>query len=348
MHHTVLACQIQKNIHIYQVNENTNFAKITAILKLSMVMNMLPPLSTSSANAELQNLLSRCDFLHLTSSTIELPDSKGTGLPLIRLDTPTCTAVMALQGAHLLKFCAKNGQPLLWVSPNCDFTPGTALRGGIPVCLPWFGVNAVNPKKPKHGFARNREWQLTDARLLANGDAEVVFNFVSPANELFNFDFSAQLIMTLGTAIKLEIKVTNNDKNAFDCSWVLHSYFPVKSLQDVRVKGLEGRTYLDNLENHATKTQLEAISFPIEVDRVYPAIENSLEIVGSPNVLITHHNCPSVVVWNPGSTNAAKVADIGAGSEQGFICVERGAVFDEKWNLAAGESKSAWVEICDN
>lgn len=310
-----------------------------------MVMSMSPPLSSSPVNVELQNLLNRCDFLQLTSSAIEFPASKGKGLPLIRLETPTCTAVMALQGAHLLKFSAKDGQPLLWVSPNCDFTPGAALRGGIPVCLPWFGVNAADPKKPKHGFARNREWQLSDAQLLTNGDAEIIFNFVSPANELFNFDFSAQLIMTLGTTIKLEIKITNHDKNAFDCSWVLHSYFPVKSLQNVRVKGVEERTYLDNLENHAAKTQQGAVNFPAEVDRVYPAIENNLEIVGSPNITITHHNCPSVVVWNPGSANAAKIADIGAGSEQGFICVERGAVLGEKWNLAAGESKIAWVKF---
>lgn len=310
-----------------------------------MVINMSSNQPDSSINIELQHLLNRCNFLKLTNSAKEFPNSRGSGLPLIRLETPLCTAVVALQGAHLLSFRAQNSQPLLWVSPNCDFTPGTALRGGIPVCLPWFGVNTTDPKKPKHGFARNRDWQLADAKLLSDGSAELLFNFVSPANNLFEFNFTAQLIMTLGKNIKLDIKVTNTDTKPFDCSWVLHSYFPVKSLQDVRVKGVTGRTYLDNLENHATKTQRTDVGFPSEVDRVYPGIENNLEIIGSPHIIISHHNCPSVVIWNPGSENATKIGDIGAGNEQGFICVERGATFDEKWNLAAGESKSAWVKF---
>ncbi len=294
-------------------------------------------------NDNLKNLLDRCDFLQLTSSAIEFPEGLGTGLPIIRLNTAMCTALIAIQGAHLLSFSAKDGSPLLWVSPNCNFTPGVALRGGVPVCLPWFGPN-IDPKKPKHGFARNSDWQLSDATLLANGNAELTFTFNSQANELFGFNFSAQLVMTLGAAIKLELTISNTDNKAFDCSWVLHSYHPVSSLADVRVIGLAEKTYLDNLEKHAAKTQHGDVSFPAEVDRVFPGVENDLEITGAPNILIHHHNCPSVVVWNPGA-NAANIADIGTGNERNYICVERGAVLSEKWDLLAGETKSAWVEI---
>ncbi|RYY74726.1 MAG: D-hexose-6-phosphate mutarotase [Gammaproteobacteria bacterium] len=303
-------------------------------------------MNVASPNIELINLIKPHDFLQLTTSQEAFPDSQGTGLPIIRVHTAKCDALIAIQGAHLLSFNTHDGNQLLWVSPNCNFTPGVALRGGIPVCLPWFGPNA-DPAKPKHGFARNRDWTFENANLLANGDAELMFNFSSGANELFDFDFAAQLVMTLGDKIKLEINVSNLDKKDFDCSWVLHSYHPVNSLNQVLVKGLAGRTYLDNLEKHAAKIQHGDVDFQGEVDRVFPAIENSLEIVGTPNIEITHHNCPSVVVWNPGATNAAKMADVGAGNEQGYICVERGAVLDEKWNLAAGENKSAWVEIIE-
>ncbi|MGV8836092.1 MAG: D-hexose-6-phosphate mutarotase, partial [Cellvibrio sp.] len=78
---------------------------------------------------------------------------------------------------------------------------------------------------------------------------------------------------------------------------------------------------------------------------VYHAIDNTVSISGSPNIEITHSNCPSVVVWNPGSEAAAKIADIGEGQEQFYICVERGAVLSEKWHLPAGTSKSAWMEF---
>lgn len=306
-------------------------------------MNSASPVSNHN---ELTDFIKRHEFLTLTSSQQAITHSKGSGLPVIKVSTAKCDALIAVQGAHLLSFKAKNGHELLWVSPNCDFTQGVALRGGIPVCLPWFGPN-IDPAKPKHGFARNRDWTLANARLLANGDAELVFSFASSTNELFDFNFSAQLIITLGDKIKLDIKVSNLDQKSFDCSWVLHSYHPVSSLADVSVKGLAGKTYLDNLEKHAAKTQQGDVSFPNEVDRVFPGVENSLEISGTPSIEITHHNCPSVVVWNPGSTNAAKIADIGAGNEQGYICVERGAVLAEKWNIAAGESKAAWVEISE-
>jgi len=293
----------------------------------------------------LQNLLDRCDFLQLTSSLDVLSGSKGAGLPLLQVSTAKCRALIALQGAHLLHFYTASGKPLLWVSPNCDFTPGVALRGGIPVCLPWFGPHPTDSTKPKHGFARNREWQLIDAALDDRGNAQMVFGFNSPANELFAFNFRAQLVMDLGDSIKQTLSITNTDSQPFDCSWVLHSYFPVQSLADVRVEGLAGKTYLDNLEQHAAKPQHGDVDFPYEVDRVFPGVDNPVGIIGSPRIRITHDNCPSVVVWNPGATNAAKIADIGAGNEQGYVCVERGAVLGEKWHLSAGETKTARMEI---
>jgi len=304
------------------------------------------PFALSSPS--LTNLLSRCDFLTLLPSGQAFPGSKGEGLAVLRLDTPVCTAHIALQGAHLLSFCAKDGSPLLWLSPNCEFTPGIALRGGIPVCLPWFGPHPTDATRPKHGFARNRDWQLIDAHILADKSAQLSFRFISKADALFEFNFTAELVMTLGTTIKLAISVINDDNQPFDCSWVLHTYYPVSVLNDVRVQGLAGRTYLDNLEKHAAKQQHGDVSFSGEVDRVFPDIQNSLQITGSPTIKMTHNNCPSVVVWNPGAANAAKIADIGAGNEQNYICVERGAVLDEKWTLAPGESKRAQVVISEN
>jgi len=292
-----------------------------------------------------QATIQNSSFLQLLNSTEAYPKSKGTGVPIVRVTTPLCSADIALQGAHLLHFCATNGSPLLWVSPNCDFTPGVALRGGIPVCLPWFGPHPTDSTKPKHGFARNRRWQLSNATLLDDGSAELIFYFASEANELFNYSFAAQLTIILGKTIRLSLDIYNQDQQAFDCSWVLHSYYPVHSLADVRVKGLAARSYLDNLENHARKNQSDDVSFIGEVDRVFPEIENNVEIVGTPHIIIEHHNCPSVVVWNPGPANAAKIADIGTGNDQTYICVERGAVLNEKWHLAAGEKKSAQVEI---
>lgn len=305
---------------------------------------MFTTTQAASVAARTLQVVQNNNFLQLISSKVQYPNKKGSGLPLIHVQTPLCNAVIALQGAQLLEFSTINGKPLLWLSPNCNFTPGVALRGGIPICLPWFGVNTQDSKKQKHGFARNESWQLNNATLLDDGSAELIFTFASEANNLFEFTFTSELKMTLGKSAKLELNVTNADSNPFDCSWALHNYHPVSSLSEVRVKGLAGKIYLDNLENYAEKLQAEDVNFPSEVDRVFYNIGNSLAIVGSPNITITHYNCPSVIVWNPG-VKAANIADIGAGNEQGYICVERGAVLKEKWRLAAGESRSAWMEL---
>lgn len=306
-------------------------------------MHITIPDAQSTLN--LEQLVAKSSFLRLTTSKSHYPNAPGTGLPLLVVETPLCSAVIALQGAHLLEFKTTDGDPLLWLSPNADFTPGVALRGGVPLCLPWFGVNQADPTKPKHGFARNNFWELGEARELGDGAVALEFLFVSEANELFPFDFSAELRMILGNTAKLELTINNTDTNNFDCSWAMHNYHRVSSLADVRVLGLAERKYLDNFEGHAEKHQSGDVSFQEPVDRVYPAIDNSVSILGSPSIEITHSNCPSVVVWNPGHEAAAKIADIGAGQEQFYICVERGSVLGESWHLTAGASRSAWMEF---
>ncbi len=295
----------------------------------------------------LEQLVAQCDFLQIKDSTEIYPNAKGSGLPLILVNTPLCSASIALQGAQLLEFKSTKGEPLLWLSPNCDFTPGTALRGGIPLCLPWFGVNPQYPNKPKHGFARNSPWQLASAQSRSDGSVELEFLFVSDANPLFPYDFSAELRMLLGDTIRLELTINNTDEQPFDCSWVMHSYFPVAQLSQVQVPLLAGRNYKDNLENHAVKTQIGALMFPGPVDRVFAGIEESLDILSKPSIRITHGNCPSVVTWNPGSDAAKTIVDIGDGQEACFVCVERGAVLEESWTIAAGNSQSAWMEIAE-
>lgn len=299
----------------------------------------------NESTQHLAQLLAKSSFLRLTNSQELYPDSPGSGLPLLVVETALCSAVIALQGAHLLEFKTASGDPLLWLSPNCDFSPGTALRGGVPLCLPWFGVNQTDPSKPKHGFARNKFWELGEAHLLGDGSVELEFLFLSDANELFPFDFSAELRMTLGHSAKLELTINNTDTEDFDCSWAMHNYYRISSLAEVRVLGLAERKYLDNLEAYAEKHQTGEVSFSGPVDRVYQAVDNTLSIRGAPGIEINHSNCPSVVVWNPGSKTAAQIADIGAGQEQFYICVERGAVLGEQWHLTAGTSKSAWMEF---
>jgi len=101
----------------------------------------------AQSTLQLEQSVAESGCLRLTTSKAQYPDHSGAGLPLLVVETNLCSAVIALQGAQLLEFKTINGDPLLWLSPNCDFTPGVALRGGVPLCLPWFGVNQTDPTK---------------------------------------------------------------------------------------------------------------------------------------------------------------------------------------------------------
>lgn len=295
----------------------------------------------------LETLLSQYRTVSLTNSQELYPESEGQGLPLIQVKSPLCQAVIALQGAQILEFKNSAGTPLLWLSPQCQFNPGSALRGGIPLCLPWFGPHPTDASKPQHGYARTRNWELTQVAENDEGRCELTFELVSEPGPLFDYAFTCVLRMTLSRHVDIQLSITNRDSQAFDFSWAFHSYFPVRILEQARVKGLAGRDYRDNLEQLITKTQDQDLGFVGEVDRVFPGIEQAVEIAGEPTIRIEHDQCPSVITWNPGPDNAAAMADVGAGNEQGFICVERGAVLDEAWHLDAGETRTAWMRISE-
>lgn len=296
---------------------------------------------------QLANLIHRYSNVRLCSSSDFYPSSKGEGLSLLVVDSPLSTAVIALQGAQLLSFQPKDGSELLWLSPNCDFTPGGSLRGGIPICLPWFGVNRQDPSKPKHGFARNLEWQLNELSETPAGGFELRFSLDSEPNELFDHPFSVELHLRLGKTAALNLTVKNRGQKAFDCSWALHSYFAVKDLSQTRVIGLAGRKYLDILEAFAAKPQTEDLEIDGEVDRIFPGVDTTLAIAGEPLIAIAHYQSPSVIIWNPGPEKAAGMPDVGLNNEQGFVCVERGAVLDEQWHLAPGETQTGGLEISE-
>jgi glucose-6-phosphate 1-epimerase len=302
------------------------------------------PLLDPNARVALEQLVKAHDFLKLVNSKDYYPHSKGSGLPLLLVNTELCSAVISLQGAHLLEFASQGSDPLLWLSPNCDFTPGTPLRGGVPLCVPWFGPHPTDKSKPKHGFARNIFWQLGDAHLLQNGDVELEFLLVSEANELFPYDFSAELRMHLGQSASLELTINNTDTDAFDLSWAMHHYYRVDSAMGTRVLGLAETRYKDNLDGLTEKHQAGELIINSALDRVYPDIANTLRIESNlSSIDIEHTHCPSVIVWNPGPEAAAKMADIGDGQDKYFLCVERGAVLAEALRLEAGFSNTAKV-----
>ena len=294
----------------------------------------------------LRDIIARCDFLTLTDSASRFPDQPGNGLPLLAIDTPTCQATVALNGAQLLSFAPKGGEELLWVSPNCNFSEGASLRGGIPLCLPWFGPHPSDSSRPNHGIARTKTWDLRAARLDEQGCAIVTLGLIHTSDAVFEYDFDAELTLTLGETPTLELALTNNSRSAFSASWVMHTYFAISDISRVRVEGLDGREYADKVAGGETFTQSGPVTFAGEVDRVYQDIQLPVTIDdGNRRLRVEGDHCPSVVVWNTGAELAANVGDIGPNNHTGYVCVERGACLNDTWHIEPGDTKRASMSI---
>ncbi|WP_346837307.1 D-hexose-6-phosphate mutarotase [Microbulbifer sp. SAOS-129_SWC] len=262
------------------------------------------------------------------------------GLSLLVVETPLCRAVIAEQGAQLLEFQARGREPLLWLSPEAKFEPGRAVRGGIPLCLPWFGIHRQDPGKPKHGLVRNRPWLLDSARALASGEVELRFVYRHPGDELFAAPFECAVTMRLGRELQLQMHLKHGGAEVTEYSWAWHTYFPVADIGAIEVHGLEATDYLDNTRGLARATQRGPLDFPGEVDRIYLHAPAHQRIAERCPINASSDNCHTVIAWNPGAELAAGLDDVGAHFRE-YVCVEHGNAFDNSWQLEAGESARA-------
>ncbi|WP_374357009.1 D-hexose-6-phosphate mutarotase [Chitinimonas sp.] len=245
-------------------------------------------------------------------------------------------ARLAVQGAQLLE-ADLAGSPLLWLSPLADFSPGKAVRGGVPLCFPWFGKHPEG--LPAHGFARNRVWtvleQQSDAvRLALDDDAQT--------RAIWPHRFHAELAVSLGEALAFRFVVENRDEQAFTFSYALHSYFRVTDLARCRVSGLDGR--LRREVGHVTSPQCGDVQIGEAIDAIFEQAPADLLLQdGERRILIQADAMRSAVVWSPAAAGEA-VADIGSHWRK-FLCVERGNIGTAAITLRPGEVHQARMSI---
>ncbi|HAB55992.1 MAG TPA: D-hexose-6-phosphate mutarotase [Cellvibrionales bacterium] len=278
------------------------------------------------------------------------------GLPLYIIENPLGRMVICEQGAQVLSFIPAGKKDLLWLSPLAEFKLTKPVRGGIPVCLPWFGVNQRDKQKPSHGFARNVNWQLAnieDADDPQQGACTriefVLEQFQQQPHSLFPYPFSARLTFLMSDSLSVYLQLTNTGSESLPLTWALHSYHPVASITSTRVTGLDNCEYLDNTCGLARKQQSGDVVFNGELDRAYINAGNKQSIISaSPDntsIAIEASGCSSAVVWNPGLEKAAAMQDMGAENYQKFVCVERGNVFDNEVMLLPNKTHRASLHI---
>ena len=273
------------------------------------------------------------------------------GLPFLTVKSARGRARVTAHGAQVCEWIpAGQAAPVLYLSPHAVFAPAKAIRGGIPICFPWFGAHPSDAKKPTHGFARTSTWTLTDATGDAAGDVVATFRLVADAATrlLWPADFVATLTVSLGAALTLTLEVANTSEHEIVYEAALHTYLAVGDVTRITVRGLERTRFLDKVDGMKAKVEgNDPITIAGEVDRVY--LDTTAPCVIEDPVLarkirIDKHGSSSTVVWNPGPDKGPAVPDI-RDSWPTFVCVESANCAPHAVRLAPTEHHSMTTRL---
>lgn len=247
-------------------------------------------------------------------------------LDVLEITHDTCTAKIALQGAHLFSWQPKHAeQDALWISEIEPFKTGSAIRGGIPICYPNFGAGLDGNQTPFHGTARTALWELADFSLEADY-VRVVLQLLSHAKVEMHLGKTCQIHFTHLTDTPSQL--------------ALHSYFNLADISQTDVFGLPTRCF-----NALLKAE-QAVENPRKiaenVDCIYQ-IEQPISLIhdygNARQIEIEHGNASEIVLWNPWHN------PIGGMSESGYktmICVETARIHRL---LAQNETVSVKISV---
>lgn len=254
-------------------------------------------------------------------------EGKG-GFPMGEVDNGLARARISLYGGQLLSFQpAEEPEDLMFLSERAYYQEGKAIKGGVPLCWPWFGADPEGLGRPAHGFMRNRHWNVQGAEVLADGATRLRLGVVDTEETrgIWPHPFQLSLRVTVGNDLTLELVTTNPGSEALTVTQALHTYFKVGEIGGVRVLGLEENDYLDKVDGGAQKRQAGPVTIAGEVDRIYIGVQGDL-VIDDPalerRIRIASTGSRSAVVWNPWATIAAEMADLADDDYTRMLCVE--------------------------
>lgn len=263
------------------------------------------------------------------------------GLPTVFVENAAATAEITLLGAHIVSFIPKGGKDLMWMSSDTVYAEGSALRGGVPICWPWFG------KKDgiSHGIVRRYNWRLIGAEDVAANKSIVRFAIddSEESRAVWNYKFHLEMLFTIADTLSMELTTTNTDDKPFEIGEALHTYFNIGAISAVKVNGFENKTYLDKAAGATGdgKVPNGPIVVTSEVDRVFQNAPGPFEIVDDSfkrSIKITTANSNSAVVWNPWIEKSLTMSDYQNDGYLTMICVETCNCMEDSRTIQPGAS----------
>ena len=263
------------------------------------------------------------------------------GLPKVQITSPAASAEIYLHGAQLTSWRPAGAEEVIFLSGQSRWEEGKAIRGGIPVCFPWFRAKAEDAKAPAHGFARTRSWQLES---LTQEQESVVVTLATKSDEesrkWWPYEFRLVHRITVGAALKLELIVSNTGSAPFHFEEALHTYNRVGEAEKLRIAGLDQVSFLNNRDGNRAKLQIGDVLLRQATDNAYVDTQNAVEIIDPTlrrRIRLEKQGSMTTVVWNPWSDGASALADLGDDEWRQMACVEASNILSNAVTLAPGE-----------
>lgn len=245
-------------------------------------------------------------------------------MPALRLRASGSEALVFLHGAHVASFRTAEHGELSWLSQRAVFAPDKAIRGGIPICFPWFGGHPSDSRLPAHGFARTRTFQLVSAEVSGdNVTAELLLESDEQTLTIFPYAFAARMRISVGRELSVAFEVENTGTSAFDYEAALHTYLGVGDAREVEIHGLAGATYTDKVSGEQSLLQGdEPLRLTAETDRVYDSDARVTVLDGARRLIVDKTRSSTTIVWNPWLEKARRLVDFGDDEWLHMLCVE--------------------------
>jgi glucose-6-phosphate 1-epimerase len=280
---------------------------------------------------------------------VQIVEGKS-GLPKIQIQTAFAEAEIYLHGAQLTAWKPAGAAEVLFVSEKSHWEDGRAIRGGIPVCFPWFRAKADDPQAPAHGFVRTKEWRIESIKEEAGGSicACLLTGSDEATRRWWPFDFLLEYRITVGERLKLELRIKNTGQSMLRFEEALHTYFNVGDVEQVKVEGLNGAASLDNRDGNRRKTQTGDLRLLAQTDDAFVGSSGPVEIVDEMHgrrLKTEKGNSNTTIVWNPWRDGASAMTDFGPEEWRRMLCVEGGNILDSAVALGPDEAHTMTIEI---
>jgi glucose-6-phosphate 1-epimerase len=253
-------------------------------------------------------------------------------LTRLHVTTPWAEAELYLHGAHVTHYQPRGQAPVLFLSARSRFEAGVPIRGGVPICFPWFGSRPGDPGAGLHGVARLAEWEVLDAVPAADGAVAVTLRLRPPATAPAGWPAAAHLTyrVTVGPTLGLALHIENRAATRLSVEAALHPYFAVSDVGQVSVGGLQGAPFLDTTREADRGggrgiQGAAALRFTGETDLIYTETRGPYAIDdpgGGRRLTISKTGSDVTVVWNPWATRARTLPDLGDDEWPAMLCVE--------------------------